>query len=203
MRPPAASRQQPPGRRQTEAVACARATGGRFRLLAQGFSLVEVVLAIGVVSFALLSIMALLPLGLKTNRISAEESRAANILTAVEGDLRNSSAGTGTSLIYELPTPYKATAGPPAGVVFNTPAANTVFTKGLGEDEVPTTAAPGVRYQVSVIYTKLPAAGSLSPMEARLIVNWPSLAASSAATNLTDLSKVTGYVESYVTFPAP
>lgn len=171
-----------------------------FRTL-KAFSLVEVVLAIGVLAFALVSIVALLPMGLKSNRISAEESRAVNLLTAVEADLRGSVAN-GSSQIYQLPTPYKTNATPP--VVFHAPTVGTAHTRGVQDDEIPAAAAAGLRYQVSVIYTKVPAAGSLLPMEARLVVNWPCLSpADSTPVNLTGSPKVAGFIESYVTFPAP
>jgi len=170
----------------------------------QGFSMVEVALALGIVAFALVSVMALLPMGLKTNQMSTEETRGANILTALNADLRNSLTNTGTSLIYGLPAPYVATSSTVQALAFGAPAVNVVNTKGLQEDEVAVAAAAGVRYQISVIYTKVPAAGSMQPMECRLIVNWPCLSpANSTPANLTNLSKVVGYVESYVTFPAP
>jgi uncharacterized protein (TIGR02598 family) len=62
------------------------------------FSLVEVMIAIGVVAFALLSLLALLPLGLRIEKESAEESAAVNLLAAIRADLRNS-AESGPSTV--------------------------------------------------------------------------------------------------------
>jgi type II secretory pathway pseudopilin PulG len=176
----------------------------------RGFSLVEIAIALGVVSFALLSVMALLPVGIQTNHISTEETRATSLLTVLEADLRNSgynASNNGTSYIFKFPTPYlyaSATATTPA---FNTAVLNGILgagqTTGLTEAEALVPAATGVRYQVSVIYTKVPTAPSLSPVEARLIINWPCQAATATPANLVNLATGGGYVESYVTFPAP
>jgi hypothetical protein len=145
------------------------------------------------VSFVLLSVMALLPLGAKTNQISAEETRAANILTRLEADMRNAR----TNSLFGLPLPY-ALSG--TNTVFNASlSATTLYTTGISEEET-TGSLASSRYQASVIYTTVPPAGSLLPMEARLIVNWPALTAA-APTDL--VTKSRGHVETFVTFPAP
>ena len=161
----------------------------------RGFSLVEVVMAIGLVAFVLVSLMALLPLGIKVNKTSAEETRAVNILTSLEADLRNTRS---TNSLFGFPLPYVTNAA--GKTTFNpTNTTNTFATTGIQENETPGTIASG-RYQASVIYTTTPPAGSLLPVEARLIVNWP------ASTNTLPhdlVSKSQGYVETFVSFPAP
>jgi type II secretory pathway pseudopilin PulG len=187
-----------------------------------GFSLVEVVIALGVVTFALLSVMALLPIGVKINQVSAEETRAAMILTALESDLRNTypsaifnGRAAGRSQIYGLTLPYALSAGT---VVANSTlvaqnmstalasAASGFFTTGLDANEKTVTASQS-RYRATVIYTRVPTSGSLAPIEARLIVNWPGLSESGTTTytiaDLTDLTKVSGFVEETVTFQVP
>jgi hypothetical protein len=72
----------------------------------------------------------------------------------------------------------------------------------MGLNVVAITAVPPPRFQVSVIYTTIPSAGNLTPIEARLIVNWPAISGNTV-TDLTDTSKVRGYVQAYVTFKAP
>jgi uncharacterized protein (TIGR02598 family) len=52
------------------------------------FSLVEVTIAIGVVSFSLLTLFALIPIGLKENQTSASQTAATSVLTKVIADLR-------------------------------------------------------------------------------------------------------------------
>jgi type II secretory pathway pseudopilin PulG len=53
------------------------------------FSLVEVVIALGLVSFCLLAIVGLLPVGLKAVKNSREESAAANALNQLAEAVRN------------------------------------------------------------------------------------------------------------------
>lgn len=48
-----------------------------------GFSLVEVVLALGVISFAIVAILGLIPTGLQTSHSSQDETRAAQIAQTI------------------------------------------------------------------------------------------------------------------------
>lgn len=175
--------------------------------------MVEVALALGVVAFALLSVMALLPLGVKSNQISAEETRASMILTALEADLRNSHPllNSGKSGMFGLQLPYQidSVSGRMAfnsaitASTVSTPLVDGLTTRGLDEAELPvaTALSPRPRYQISVVY-RLPLAGSLEAVQARLVVNWPAQTAAVVA-DITDPSKVSGYVETLVSFPAP
>ncbi|MDR0534543.1 MAG: prepilin-type N-terminal cleavage/methylation domain-containing protein [Verrucomicrobiales bacterium] len=67
-----------------------------------GFSLVEVVLAIGIMAFGLIVIIGLLPIGIKSNRDSTEESQAVNIMQAVIAD-RQGTDYTLNSAVYQIP----------------------------------------------------------------------------------------------------
>jgi len=68
----------------------------------RGFSLVEVVLALGIAAFALVAIVGMLPVGLRLASESDEESRAVNILTQVAADRRAISTQA-ASEIYHFP----------------------------------------------------------------------------------------------------
>lgn len=179
----------------------------------RAFSLVEVVLALGIMAFALTTVLALLPLGVRSNQISAEESRAICILSTLEADLRNThplaqtpgNGGTaGRSALFGLLLPYKW--DPVTGAYsYNNVTealAEGITTVGLDEGEQVVDLSRRPPFQVSVFYTGIPAPGSLEAMQARLIVSWPGTAENPAG-SLTDLSKVRGFVESYITFPAP
>lgn len=167
-----------------------------------GFSLVEVTIAIGITVVAILSVVGLLSVGIRSNRISVEETRASALLTLVEADLRNTLAGSGTSALFGLPLPYGTNIN--GGVIVNPSLIDgSFFTIGLNdaEEPVPVTSSPRPRYQVSVVYTHIPSTGSLLPIEARLIANWPS-------TNTANPAALTGNgssssVEGLVTFPTP
>jgi len=62
-----------------------------------GFSLVEIVLAIGITSFALIATLGLLPVGLNTLRESSTQTAAANISQYIRGELQQISFNPGTS----------------------------------------------------------------------------------------------------------
>ena len=121
------------------------------------FSLIELVVALGIVAFALLTMTALLPIGIKLNQVSVEETRASYLLTALEADLRNAhpNLNGGKSQLFGLPLPYASSGG---AVVLNSaltdntstlPSANTT---GVNEDETlaaisePRTALSGFCY---------------------------------------------------------
>ncbi len=68
------------------------ATGGKSipkrRKPTRAFSLIEVMLALGVLSFALISVMALWPAGLKSVKAARDEAAAANVMQMIAGTLR-------------------------------------------------------------------------------------------------------------------
>jgi len=67
------------------------------------FSLTEVVIALGVVSFALIAIFGLLPVGLKTVKNANEQAAAANLLGAIADAVRNASTnGSATNYSYSI-----------------------------------------------------------------------------------------------------
>jgi len=59
------------------------------------FSLVEVTLAIGVVAFALLTVVALLPTGLRSVKNANDQAAAGAVLAAMSESLRNASSADG------------------------------------------------------------------------------------------------------------
>jgi uncharacterized protein (TIGR02598 family) len=62
------------------------------KLLISGFSLVEVTLALGVAAFCLVAVLAMLPVGTKTQRVSVQQTSAngivSQILTFLRADVR-------------------------------------------------------------------------------------------------------------------
>jgi len=67
----------------------------------RAFSLVEVALSLGIISFSLLGILALLPVGIGTHNTSVRQTAAANLLTSIIADLRAAPA-SGVSPRYSL-----------------------------------------------------------------------------------------------------
>ena len=159
------------------------------------FSLVEVTIALGVIAFVLISVFGLLSVGLASNRVSLQETRATGILTLLESDLRNSHPESATSTIYGFPLPY-VTSG--SEVIVNPLLAEgSVFSVGLDDAEqvVSLTATPRPPFQASVVYTQIPLAGSRVPVRSQLIVSWPS-------TNTTDPLNLTRNVSGFVEAPS-
>lgn len=75
-----------------------------------GFSLIEVVLAIGIVSFALLAVVGLLPVGMKSTQNAREQAAAANVLNSIASALRSaekngnsfSNSYAGQDIVYAI-----------------------------------------------------------------------------------------------------
>ena len=173
----------------------------------KGFSLVEFALALGVVSFALVAMMALLPIGMADNQQSQAQTRASHILSLLEADLRHSFPGAngGRSQFFQLELPYETDAqgrwqhrAVTAGVL------GTGATTGLDNAGRPVDihTRPSPPFQASVIYITAPSSSGVTPLQARFIVNWPCLDTASAS-DLTDLNQVDGFAEMTVAFPAP
>jgi uncharacterized protein (TIGR02598 family) len=77
------------------------------------FSLIEVTIAIGIAAFCLITIFALLPVGVTTNRTSVNNTVAAGLASGIVADLRaaplpTSTTSAGTSPLYGI-TPDTAT----------------------------------------------------------------------------------------------
>jgi uncharacterized protein (TIGR02598 family) len=70
---------------------------------AGGFSLVEVTMAVGLVSFCLVAMLGVLPVGLKQERGSTEQLAAMQVLAAVGSDFRNFASG-GETTQYAIKT---------------------------------------------------------------------------------------------------
>lgn len=64
------------------------------RRAVEAFSLVEVVLALGVIGFALIAIISLLPTGLQSGRASVQETRANHLAEEIFTTLRSQSFKT-------------------------------------------------------------------------------------------------------------
>ena len=65
-----------------------------------GFSLVEVVLAIGIVSFALVAVVGLLPAGMKSLKNATEQAAAANVLNSIATAIRSAETTNGTNYSF-------------------------------------------------------------------------------------------------------
>ncbi len=142
--------------------------GERFIKKKRGFSLIEVVLALGVLSFAILSIMALLPMGLQTNRDSYEESVGTNLIGAMVADWQSLRVGgtNRTSPVFKLPKLEPL----------------MQQTNALGIDESgEITSLASARYKVAYRIIPPTVADSFSPYFISFVVSWPAQSTNAAS----------------------
>jgi len=123
----------------------------------RAFSLVEVTIAMGVVAISVLTLFALIPIGLKSNQNSISQTAAVDILTAVLADMRATPRASATS------TQFGVTFGAPIILYFDSEGAPSAS---------PTATS---RYRVSITFPPR-AAGSRSATLSHIRVSWPARA---------------------------
>lgn len=153
---------------------------GRFYCLRSScaFSLVEVVLALGIATFGILIIVALLPAGIQSTKDSLEETGAINVLSEVVAD-RHSTPFSSVSTLYGLPA------------LTNTMVTPVTSYFGITETNSFSTQLSQARYRVDYVVTP-PVSGRLDPYQVWIKVSWPALSASPS-----------GFVEGVATFSQP
>ncbi len=164
--------------RQVFISTCGRQSNFRCPRISRAFSLVEVILALGIATFGILVIVALLPVGIQSTKDSLEETGAVNVLSEVIAD-RQATPFSQPSQIYQLPA------------LTNTlvePASNSFGIVGSSQFSTQLNQA---QYRVDYIVIS-PESGRLDPYEAWVKVSWPAPSANPA-----------GFVEGVATFPQP
>ena len=142
------------------------------------FTLVEVTLALGVALFCLITVFALLPTGVNSNKASLEQTAATSVLRAITADLR----ATPNPLPYQAQTSAQFGISIPAAG--EPPAPVPPLPIYIGENEQSGTSLASVtnpRYLLSVWMTPPTAAGSRQATLARLLLTWPSAATTTNA----------------------
>lgn len=129
----------------------------------KAFSLIEVVISIAIVSFAFIVIIALLPVGIKTNRDSMEESRAINLLQAMVADWQVTAFSTNSlpSCIYGLPSLTS----------MSTIRSGTNY---VAEDGTTNSSSQNSFYRVT--YTVYPNSAYMQPAIVNMQASWPAAA---------------------------
>jgi type II secretory pathway pseudopilin PulG len=133
------------------------------KITKSGFSLVEVTLSIGIISFALLAVVALLPVGLKTVKNSAEQAAGAAVLEAIGEALRHASTTNGTnySVIFSgVTNSFTLGAAPPPAWPF----------ENLSLEGVADATNRRVVARLQILQT--PSASRLTPGRAMISVAW-------------------------------
>jgi type II secretory pathway pseudopilin PulG len=132
------------------------------RRIANAFSLVEVVLALGVVSFAIVAILGILPVGLNTGHAAQDETRAAQIAEDILASLAAQAPANfnNTSIQqpsgFQFPVPLNQDKDYPPLGASNDGTLNAAWAPGmpyqitLSTKTTPTGFDPGYACQVSV-----------------------------------------------------
>ena len=132
--------------------ATARQVDRRSKSRAAAFSLLEVVLALGVAAFSLIAVLGLLPVGVQTNRNASSQTAVSNIIATVVSDLRT--------------TPAAAITSPEFAITFD--AAKTLFFDASGQ------ASPLLstdsRYRLNVTWNAAPTGLHYAVLKA----TWPA-----------------------------
>lgn len=162
----------------------------------RGFSLVEVVLALGLVSFCMLPLLGLLPMGLGTIRDSRNEAAAALALEQIAISIRGARSSEVAPTNYQAQGAYSSlgwTVAPGGGTVSNDFA--NISTSGI-PTAIPTDAQLAARVQIT------PPASRISAGAALISVAWPVQAKWNAASGT--WSNAQGSVSTWLIFlPEP
>jgi type II secretory pathway pseudopilin PulG len=132
------------------------------------FSLVELTLAIGVAAFCLITVFALVPVAVQTNRNATSQTAANNIIASVIADMRGTPRGVTPSAQFAINLPANAAspADPP-------PCSGTQTLYFNGEGQAATVIEANSRYRLIVTFVRNPT-GATAPTYARLKVSWPA-----------------------------
>jgi uncharacterized protein (TIGR02598 family) len=143
----------------------------------KGFSLIEVVLALGVISFAIVAIFGLLPTGLQTSHSSQDETRAAHLAEAILSSMASQAQTQFNSV--KLQTNDASTIP-----VFNLSSTGTASTSVYADNDGKLSAnSAGAIYAITVATNGSPTnfdAGYAN--QVTLTVGWPANAAAANQT---------------------
>ena len=135
----------------------------------QGFSLVEVTLALGVAAVSFLVVFGLLPIGLQTNQRSVEQTASVDILSAVAADLRATPRGIGSSSLFHIAIP--------SNPMTDSQSIAPIYFDSAGQVA---NSSGTARYRVTVTFLDN-GGGSRTATFANLKATWPAAAAAAEA----------------------
>jgi type II secretory pathway pseudopilin PulG len=174
-----------------------------------GFSLIEVTIALGIATFCLVALFALLPIGLNTNRDTIEQTIATSIAANIASDIRASlqaqaeakknstvtAPSSDQSVNFKIKLPFKATDGS-----VNVAAAGADKWEGgfdEGQQYLSSPTDTTARYRATVQFFPDATNGNKS-VSARILVSWPA-----AVDPLASGKSPSGSVDTVTAFVAP
>ena len=172
------------------------------------FSLIEVTLALGVAAFCLLTVFALLPIGLNTNQNAYQQTIAAGIATALSADLHGTpvASGTSTTSRFLIPIPKAAASTSVTHTLFFGDNAAATGPYGQQLDQATPSMSPfPSRYRATITFSPALDTTPRSPLspwnktfKVWILVTWPALADRNGSIN-TMPSKFSGSYETVTT----
>jgi len=166
------------------------------------FSLVEITLAIGVVSFALLAVLALLPIGMGNARNAYEEAFAVQTLRAISASIQQASQSTNSMLDYTALAPFNnASQGAMLHWQVGSAPQESIFY--IAENGLPSIAKTDARLLACI--QLVPPPDRLSVGKATVTLAWPPAAIKTPVPwvgSRPQLSNEQGRVESVIYFSA-
>jgi len=134
----------------------------------QAFSLVEVVLSLGIVTFCSLTLIALIPEGLNANKASREQIIALNLCRNIESDLKATASTSTVSPLFGIAIPAATTAIPSTNTVtlYDSYATSTV--------SFSTTRSSSSQYRFTVTLVGATTSSPNDPVNAKIQATWPS-----------------------------
>jgi len=140
-----------------------------FSPIRDAFTLIEVVIAMGIVTFGLVTVFALLPVGLQLVRESTDESIATGILTMIVSDVRAEITPATVTPRFQIPLAGGTTAG-----ILQSPAGGGLLFDASGRYLGPDATVSQARFMGSY---SIRDRTTNSPANALLMVSWPAQAA--------------------------
>jgi type II secretory pathway pseudopilin PulG len=161
----------------------------RFRCRLRGgtaaFSLVEVVMAIGIISFCLLTLVAMVSVGLGANRLVREQVVGLSLCREIESDLKATASTNSVSPLYQIPIP--AVGATTTTTRYDSYASSTASFSTTR----PTT---GSQYRFTITLTGASNTSPNDPVNARIQATWPPQIVPSAPSSLSNPTNVIGTV---------
>ena len=152
------------------------------------FTLVELVLALGVAAFCLIALIGMLPTAVKVQQASVQQTAANAITSEIIGDLRAAYRKPGNSNSSQFNIELKKL--PPGQVAKYTPAALYFSLDGTQQN-----GQGGAVFKATITYYRTAADASATSTFANVVVSWPA--------SQDDLTKTAGHTETLAVIDRP
>ncbi|MBA3351182.1 MAG: hypothetical protein H0U23_01935 [Blastocatellia bacterium] len=168
---------------------------------ATAFSLVEVVLAVGIIGFSLLAIVGLLPTGLRTQQLSNEEARAASALNMVASAAESlrTTTSSGGDTTWAFPAYFSDDSSNPLVVSVGQAAWTSTFFVSDGGMIIRSNDTV-TRPRQTLFLRVYPPQLEGQPVRIYAAVTWPHKPSDTASTGLSDMTGRQGFLDTLVAY---